>query len=44
MFLPAVEIARLCRRLRVAQRTGIYIAEDYWRAIDQVIEEILKRK
>ena len=44
MFLPVVEIARMCRRLRVAAKTNIYAADEYWRVIDFVIEEILKRK
>jgi hypothetical protein len=44
MFIPTVEIARLCRRLRVAHKTNIYVADAYWRAIDQTIAEIQKRK
>ena len=43
MFLPIIEIARLCRRLRVAQKSNIHVADAYWLAIDITIAEILKR-
>ena len=43
MFLPVVEVARLCRRLRVAYKTNIHTADDYWWAIDETIAQILKR-
>lgn len=43
MFLPFVEIARLCRRYRLAARLGIEPANRYWHAIDFTVEEIMKR-
>ena len=43
MFLPILEISRLCHRLRFAHRTNIHAADEYWLAIDRTVIEILNR-
>lgn len=43
MFLPLVEIARICRRLRLVQTVGAQKAGWYWDCIDFSVQDILNR-